>query len=69
MKDFFKVVDLAKVLEYVSLFQAVETEIIHLGDTQGRILAENIIADSDLPPFSRSTMDGYAVQASSTFGS
>jgi len=32
----------------------------------GRILAEDIIADNDLPPFDRSQMDGYAVQAVDT---
>lgn len=68
MKDFFKVIDLDKVFEYVSLFETVETEEISLKNTQCRILAENIIADADLPPFPRSTMDGYAVCASSTFG-
>ncbi len=68
MKDFFKVTDLEKVLEYVSLFQTVGTERISLRDTLGRVLAENIISDIDLPGFSRSTMDGYAVKASSTFG-
>ncbi len=68
MKDFFKVTDLNKVLEYVSLFQTVATEQISLQDTPGRILAENIISDIDLPGFSRSTMDGFAVRASSTFG-
>jgi len=68
MKDFFKVTDLQRVLEFVSLFPAVETEIITLEKTHGRILAEDIAADIDLPGFSRSTMDGYAVRASSTFG-
>jgi len=68
MKDFFKVTDLNRVLEYVSLFQTVETEQIALQDTPGRILAENITSDIDLPGFSRSTMDGFAVRASSTFG-
>src|SRR6188474_3977239 len=29
----------------------------------GRILAEDILADSDLPPFNRAQMDGYAVRA------
>ena len=29
----------------------------------GCVLAENIIADSDLPPFERSQMDGFAVRA------
>jgi len=68
MKDFFKVTDLEKVLEYASLFPVVETEQVLLENTPGRILAEEIIADIDLPGFSRSTMDGYAVRASSTFG-
>jgi molybdopterin molybdotransferase len=39
------------------------TESIALADTLGRVLAEDIIADSDLPPFDRSQMDGYAVRA------
>ncbi|OQW99258.1 MAG: molybdopterin molybdenumtransferase MoeA [Desulfobacteraceae bacterium A6] len=68
MKDFFKVKDLEKVLEYASLFPVVETELVLLEKTPGRILAEEIVADIDLPGFSRSTMDGYAVRASSTFG-
>ena len=29
----------------------------------GRVLAEDILADSDLPPFDRAQMDGYAVRA------
>lgn len=29
----------------------------------GRILAEDIVADTDLPPFDRAQMDGYAVRA------
>ncbi len=29
----------------------------------GRVLAEDVVADSDLPPFDRSQMDGYAVRA------
>jgi molybdenum cofactor synthesis domain-containing protein len=31
-----------------------------------RVLAEDIVADSDLPPFDRSQMDGYAVRAEDT---
>ncbi|MBF0329828.1 MAG: molybdopterin molybdotransferase MoeA [Nitrospirae bacterium] len=33
-----------------------------------RVLAENIIASEDLPGFSRSTVDGYAVRSADTFG-
>lgn len=32
----------------------------------GRILAEDIVADTDLPPFDRAQMDGYAVRAADT---
>jgi molybdopterin molybdotransferase len=38
-------------------------ELIHLADGLGRILAEDIVADTDLPPFDRAQMDGYAVRA------
>jgi molybdopterin molybdotransferase len=38
-------------------------ECIALTDAMGRVLSEDIIADSDLPPFDRSQMDGYAVRA------
>ena len=42
------------------------SERIALGESVGRVLRENIIADTDLPPFDRSQMDGYAVVASDT---
>src|SRR3990172_5003133 len=34
----------------------------------GRVLAEDVIAPHPLPPFARSTVDGYAVRAEDTFG-
>ncbi|HXD33003.1 MAG TPA: gephyrin-like molybdotransferase Glp [Pyrinomonadaceae bacterium] len=40
-----------------------EAEEVSLTESLGRILAEDIIADSDLPPFDRSQMDGYALRA------
>jgi molybdopterin molybdotransferase len=39
------------------------TEKITLADALGRVLAEDIVADSDLPPFDRAQMDGYAVRS------
>jgi len=39
-----------------------------LAESTGRILSKDIHANVDLPNFMRSTMDGYAVRASSTFG-
>ena len=38
-------------------------ESINLTSARGRILAEDIVADTDLPPFDRAQMDGYAVRA------
>src|SRR5690348_1632231 len=42
------------------------TEKIRLQDVVGRVLAEDVVADMDLPPFHRSQMDGYAVKAADT---
>lgn len=44
-----------------------ESELIPLGDSLKRVVAENLIADRDVPPFERSAMDGYAVKAADTF--
>jgi len=41
---------------------------LSLEESQGRICAEDIPAPENLPPYPRSTMDGYAVAAASTFG-
>ena len=38
-------------------------EMVALENSLGRILAEDIVADTDLPPFDRAQMDGYAVRA------
>jgi molybdopterin molybdotransferase len=67
-KDFFKVTPLEKVLEMIRTFPVVEAETEGLDRCAGRILAEEIDSGIDLPEFDRATMDGYAVQARSTFG-
>jgi molybdopterin molybdotransferase len=41
-------------------------ERIKLARALNRVLAEDIVADSDLPPFDRAQMDGYAVRAEDT---
>jgi molybdopterin molybdotransferase len=38
-------------------------EEVALAEALGRVLAEGVAADTDLPPFDRSAMDGYAVRA------
>ncbi len=39
------------------------TELLPLSEVCNRILADNVVADRDFPPFNRSQMDGYAVHA------
>ncbi|MGB9675589.1 MAG: gephyrin-like molybdotransferase Glp [Candidatus Bathyarchaeales archaeon] len=43
-------------------------EEVPLLEAHNRVLAENITANLDIPPFHRSTVDGYAVKAQDTFG-
>ena len=69
MKEFFKVKDLETVLNYRTQFPRVGVESVPLLETVGRVLAEDLIADDDLPDFPRAIVDGYAVQGASTFGS
>src|SRR5918997_3055212 len=38
-------------------------ERVALDEALGRVLAEDVSADSDLPPFDRAQMDGYAVRS------
>ena len=37
------------------------TERVYFENALGRVLAENISADRDLPPYNRATMDGIAI--------
>ncbi|MDY3618690.1 molybdopterin molybdotransferase MoeA [Agathobaculum sp.] len=67
-------------LQIVSIPQAIELllgingevwsarERVRAADSVGRIAASDHLAASALPPFSRSTVDGFAVQSSDTFG-
>jgi len=44
------------------------SEIVALSEAYDRIVASDVISRYDIPPFARSTVDGYAVRASDTFG-
>ena len=68
MKEFFKVETIQGVLAHAPSFSAVDTETVTLTDCLGRVTAEDVYSDVDIPDFNRSTMDGFAVKASSTFG-
>ncbi|MCS4541721.1 MAG: molybdopterin molybdotransferase MoeA [Euryarchaeota archaeon] len=45
-----------------------ESEKISIYGALGRVLAEDVIAEDDVPNFDRAAMDGFAVRASDTFG-
>lgn len=70
MNEFFQVLSpaeaLARVEERLRPLGAVEE--VPLSQAAGRVLAKNVVAVHPLPPFPRSTMDGYAVRACDTHG-
>ena len=68
MKEFFQVRDLGEARALALGFATVGTERVPLAAGDGRVLAADLVAGQDLPGFRRSTVDGYAVIASSTFG-
>ena len=50
---------LARILDH---FQPLDTETVALTEAAGRVLAEDVVAAQDIPPFANSSMDGYAVR-------
>ena len=43
-------------------------ETIPISEALDRVLGSEIVCEEDMPGFSRSSMDGYAVRAKDTFG-
>ncbi len=68
MKEFFKVATLDEVLSLRTGFYPLADETVAIDHSLGRVLAEEVASDVDIPGFRRSTMDGYAVNSASTFG-
>jgi len=52
----------------LTYFRPLEPELIDILDALGRILAEDVFSETDIPPFTNSVMDGYAVRAEDTTG-
>ena len=52
----------------VSMTRQVSTERIDLEDAAGRVLARQLTAVRDVPPFDRSSYDGYAFRAEDIYG-
>ena len=57
--------DVKKIIEDIPITKRVEN--VSLEDSLRRVLAEDVHATINLPPFSRAAMDGYAVIAEDTF--
>lgn len=56
--------DARRVVEdHASLIHSNNVESVDLLGAAGRVLAEAIVADRDIPPFPRSTRDGYAIRS------
>ncbi|ACL06374.1 molybdenum cofactor synthesis domain protein [Desulfatibacillum aliphaticivorans] len=68
MREFFQVISIRKVLDMAGRFPLAGTEEVEVFQACGRILAKDVVSKDNVPAFARSTMDGYAVSASSTFG-
>jgi molybdopterin molybdotransferase len=59
---------LGKLLELASATPIGERERVALAQAQGRVLAEDLYAGFDMPPWSNSAMDGYALCAADARG-
>ena len=70
MKPFTELTDretaIKLIMENVKPIKRVET--VLLDEAAGRVLAADVVAGFDVPPFDRASMDGYAVKALDTSG-
>jgi molybdopterin molybdotransferase len=70
MSRFLSVISVSEAIAAIkSLATASGEELVPLAGSSGRILARNVTSDVDIPGFTRSVVDGYAVRASDTTGS
>ena len=74
MEDFFDLKTVPQARETLLLAlrklpsKPLGTEDMDLLSALGRVLASDIVSPEDVPPYTRSTVDGYAVSARDTFG-
>ena len=66
--DFFKVKTPEEIHRLIKDFHPLGPESVALSQSLNRILADDALSPIDLPPFRRSTVDGYALKAQDTFG-
>ena len=65
---FFQVAGTREVLDAFSWLRPAPSETVPILAALGRPISEDLVAASDMPHFTRTVMDGYAVAAADTFG-
>ncbi len=69
MAEEYPMLSVEEALERVlSAFEPLPPEPVPVLDALGRVLAEDVHADMDIPPLANTAMDGYAVRAADTAG-
>ena len=69
MSLFFSVIPVAEAIRILTAAAApADPEEIPFGEGLHRVLAEEVTSDTDIPGFTRSVVDGYAVKAADTTG-
>lgn len=67
-KEFRQLISVEKAREIINSLHVLPIqEGLDLKHAHGKILAEDIVTEINVPPFSRATMDGYAVRAEDTY--
>ena len=68
MRPFQSTIPLADAQEIIAAAAEplARTETVPLREARGRVLARDLMAPDDVPPFARAAMDGYAVRAADT---
>jgi molybdopterin molybdotransferase len=69
MRGFRDRADVERVVAWVDALPVrAPAEEVPLAEASGRVLAEDVTSDVDVPPFRRAAMDGWALRAEDTFG-
>ena len=69
MADFFNVISPPDAIDLMSeMISSVGFETVYTEDALGRTLAKRVVSEENSPSFNRSSMDGYSVRASDTYG-
>ncbi len=69
MHDEYPILSVEEAVErFLSHFKPLEQERVPILDALGRVLAEDVIAERDIPPLANTAMDGYALRSDDTAG-